>query len=114
SERFVAVHATHLGEGEAQRLGAAKSAVCLCPTTERDLGDGLPDVGALQRAGVGLCVGVDSHVLTSPLEDLRGVELGERLRTGRRVALRPAAHSSSGDEANAPTLAQSLWQIGSI
>lgn len=103
SERFVAVHATHLGEGEAQRLGAAGSRVCLCPTTERDLGDGLPDVSALQAAGVRLCVGVDSHVLTSPLEDLRGIELGERLRLGRRAVIRPEA----------ATPAEALWQIGS-
>lgn len=104
SARFVAVHATHLGEGEAARLGEAQSAVCLCPTTERDLGDGLPDVGALCDAGVALSVGVDSHVLTSPLEDLRGVELGERLRTGGRARLRPREG----------TPAEMLWQIGSI
>jgi formimidoylglutamate deiminase len=104
SPRFVAVHATHLGEGEAEKLGEAESTVCLCPTTERDLGDGLPDVGALGRAGVALCVGVDSHVITSPLEDLRGVELGERLRTGRRVGLRPSDR----------TPAEALWHIGSL
>lgn len=101
--RFVAVHATHLAPGEAQLLGDAGASACICPTTERDLGDGLPDVGALRDAGVRLCVGIDSHVVTAPLEDVRGVELGERLRTLRRVTGRP----SHG------TPAEQLWRIGS-
>ncbi|MEJ7728989.1 MAG: hypothetical protein WKG00_07235 [Polyangiaceae bacterium] len=78
---------------------------CLCPTTERDLGDGLPDLGALVAAGVRLCTGVDSHVLTDPFEDMRGLELGERLRTGRRVTLRPAGGQ---------TPAEALWQMGGL
>jgi formimidoylglutamate deiminase len=101
--RFVAVHATHLAPHEAALLGHAGAFVCLCPTTERDLGDGLPDVGALAAAGVRFCTGVDSHVVTHPLEDLRSVELGERLRTGRRVVLRPSGK----------TPAEALWEIGS-
>jgi formiminoglutamate deiminase len=102
--RFVAVHATHLAPHEFALLGKSDSFVCLCPTTERDLGDGLPDVGALDAAGVRLCVGIDSHVVTHPIEDLRGIELGERLRTQRRVVLR----SREGR-----TPAEELWQIGS-
>ncbi|WP_437690533.1 formimidoylglutamate deiminase [Sorangium sp. So ce176] len=105
SERFVAVHATHLAPHEPALLGAARAFACLCPTTERDLGDGLPDVTALAGAGVRLCVGVDSHVITDPFEDLRGVELGERLRTGKRVTLRP--------EGGGATPAEALWDIGS-
>jgi formimidoylglutamate deiminase len=101
--RFVAVHATHLAAHEPALLGGAGAMVCLCPTTERDLGDGLPDVGALRAAGVRLCTGIDSHVMTQPLEDLRAVELGERLRTGRRVSLR----------AEGRTPAEELWRIGS-
>jgi formiminoglutamate deiminase len=86
--KFVAVHATHLERHEASLLGQANAMVCLCPTTERDLGDGLPNVTALRQAGVRLCTGVDSHVMTDPLEDLRSIELGERLRTGKRLAVR--------------------------
>jgi len=86
--KFVAVHATHLEGHEAVLLGQAGAMVCLCPTTERDLGDGLPNVAALRSAGVRLCAGVDSHVMTDPLEDLRCIELGERLRTGKRLAVR--------------------------
>ncbi|WP_437866913.1 formimidoylglutamate deiminase [Sorangium sp. So ce363] len=103
-ERFVAVHATHLAPHEPALLGAARAFACLCPTTERDLGDGLPDVSALRAAGARLCVGIDSHVITDPFEDMRGVELGERLRTGRRVTLR-------GEGGATP--AEVLWEIGS-
>jgi formimidoylglutamate deiminase len=103
SSRFVAVHVTHITDDEAKLLGEAGAFACLCPTTERDLGDGLPNVSALVAAGVRLSVGVDSHILTSPLEDLRCVELGERLRTGRRNVLRFEGR----------TTAEELWHIGS-
>jgi len=103
SPRFVAVHATHLAPHEARLLGDARAFVCLNPTTERDLGDGHPDVTAMRSAGCRLCTGIDSHVLTDPLEDLRGVELGERLRTLLRVTSR----------VEAPTLAERLWEAGS-
>lgn len=93
---LVAVHATHVGESGAKLLGEAGAFVCLCPTTERDLGDGLAPIETLRSARVRFCVGVDSHVLTDPFEDMRGVELGERQRTGRRLTerltVRPAEH----------------------
>jgi formiminoglutamate deiminase len=112
--RFVAVHATHLAPHEPALLGAARAFACLCPTTERDLGDGLPDVGALRVAGARLCVGIDSHVVTSPLEDLRGVDLGERLRTGRRVTLRATSTTSTTAPVLAETPAEELWRVGSV
>jgi len=84
SDRFVAVHAIHITPQEAELLGRAKSFICACPTTERDLGDGLPDLGAVRRAGVRLCFGVDGYALCDPFEEMRGLLLGERLRTGRR------------------------------
>lgn len=101
--RFVAVHATHLAPHEARLLGEAGAFACLAPTTERDLGDGLPDVGALRRAGVRLCTGVDSHVLSDPFEDMRGLELGERLRTLARVT----------DREPGATPAERLWRAAS-
>jgi len=94
SDRFVAVHATHITSGEARLLGQAASSVCLCPTTERDLGDGLPNLGAMIDAGVGFCLGVDGYALCDPFEEMRGVEQGERLRTGKRFTTwtAPAEH----------------------
>jgi formiminoglutamate deiminase len=104
SARFVAVHATHLEAHEARLLGEASSFACICPTTERDLGDGLPDLGTLRAAGVRLCTGIDSHVLTDPIEELRSLETLERLRTMRRATFRPTAC----------TPAEQLWREGSL
>jgi formimidoylglutamate deiminase len=104
SDRFVAVHATNVLPHEARLLGGARSWACICPTTERDLGDGVPDLHALRAAGVRLCTGVDSHVVVDPIEELRALETHERLRTKRRVTFRPA----SG------TPAEALWREGSV
>jgi formiminoglutamate deiminase len=107
SSRFVAVHATHLEPHEARLLGGARAFACICATTERDLGDGLPDVGALRAAGARLCTGIDSHVITDPIEELRSLETHERLRTETRVTYQPSAASGA-------TLAEQLWREGSI
>jgi formiminoglutamate deiminase len=104
SPRFVAVHATHLLPHEAALLGRARSFACICATTEADLGDGLPDLPALRASGVRLCTGVDSHVITDPIADLRALETLARLRTGTRVTFAP-------DEG---TPAEQLWREGSI
>jgi formiminoglutamate deiminase len=104
SDRFVAVHATHLSPAEARLLGAARAFACVCATTERDLGDGLPDIGALRAAGARLCTGIDSHVITDPIDDLRSLETHQRLRTMTRVTWWPEAG----------TLAEQLWREGSL
>ena len=104
SESFVAVHATHLSAHEAELLGRARAFACVCATTEADLGDGLPDLGALRAAGARLCTGVDSHVITDPLADLRALETLERLRAGQRVTFAPAGR----------TPAEELWHAGSL
>lgn len=102
--RLVAVHATHLLPHEAHLLGDSGCFVCINATTERDLGDGHPDLAALRAAGVRFCTGIDSHVLTDPFEDMRGIELGERLRTLQRVT----------DRQETPTLAERLWTAASL
>ncbi len=104
SPRFVAVHATHLLQHEASLLGQAKAFACVCATTEADLGDGLPDLVSLRSSGARLCTGIDSHVITDPIADLRALETLARLRTGTRVTFAP----SSG------TPAEQLWRDGSI
>ena len=84
SPRFVAVHATHLGPGEAALLGEANAFVCVCRTTERDLGDGAPDLTSLREHGAQICFGVDSHALSDPFVEARAAELDERTRVGAR------------------------------
>ncbi|SEG93693.1 formiminoglutamate deiminase [Actinacidiphila yanglinensis] len=79
-----AVHATHLTADDIALLGSAGSAVCMCPTTERDLADGIGPAPALQRAGSPLTLGSDSHAVVDLLEEARAMELNERLRTRAR------------------------------
>lgn len=83
-DRFVAVHATHLTGDEIGALGRARSFVCVCRTTERDLGDGLCEASALLGAGARLCTGVDSHAISDPFEEARAVELDDRSRAEER------------------------------
>lgn len=85
--RFVGVHATHLSTTEIRLLGETGSTVCVCPTTERNLGDGLPPLSELVAAGAGVCVGTDSHAVIDPFAEIAALENGERLRAGRRNAL---------------------------
>ncbi len=86
SSRFVAVHATHLEDAEVSALGENRAFVCICRTTERDLGDGLPPTSGLLDTGARLCVGVDSHACENAFEEVRAVELDERSRLEKRHA----------------------------
>jgi formiminoglutamate deiminase len=80
----VAVHATHLTDGDVAALAAAGAGVCLCPTTERDLADGIGPAGALAGSGVALSLGSDQHAIVDLFEEARAVEMHERLVTHRR------------------------------
>ncbi|HEY6698226.1 MAG TPA: formimidoylglutamate deiminase [Acidimicrobiales bacterium] len=82
--RSTVVHATHLTDGDVGALGATGTAVCLCPTTERDLGDGVGPAARLVDAGCPLSLGSDSHAVVDLFEEARLVELHERLADHRR------------------------------
>ncbi|MBV9206573.1 MAG: formimidoylglutamate deiminase, partial [Actinobacteria bacterium] len=77
--RTTVVHATHLEPGDLDLLGGCGVFACVCPTTERDLGDGLAPSAALAAAGGTLTLGSDSHAVIDMLEEARGVEYAERL-----------------------------------
>ena len=89
SPAFTAVHATHLTETDITLLGFAR--VCLCPTTERDLADGIGPARRLREAGSKLCVGSDSQAAIDLFEEARAIELDERLATGVRGSHSPAS-----------------------
>jgi formiminoglutamate deiminase len=91
SEDFTAVHATHLTPEDVALLGDAHVHCCLCPTTERDLADGIGPASKLVAAGARLALGTDSNALIEPLEEARAVELDERLSSGSRGAHSGAA-----------------------
>ena len=78
------VHATHLTDDDVHDLGGAGVWACFCPTTERDLGDGIGPSRRLAEAGVPLTLGSDSHAVVDLFEEMRAVELDERLATGHR------------------------------
>ncbi|MFI9310368.1 formimidoylglutamate deiminase [Streptomyces triculaminicus] len=82
--RTSAVHATHLTDEDISLLGGAGSTICMCPTTERDLADGIGPAVRLQRAGSPLSLGSDSHAVIDLLEEARAMELDERLRSRTR------------------------------
>ena len=84
SPLFTAVHATHLTDADIQLFAAARCTCCFCPTTERDLADGIGPSTELAMAGVALAVGSDQHVVTDPFEEVRAIETNERLRSMRR------------------------------
>jgi formiminoglutamate deiminase len=84
SASFTAVHATHLGDEDVRLLGQAGSCCCVCPTTERDLADGIGDMRRLVDAGASLSLGSDSHAVIDMFEEARAVELDERLASGER------------------------------
>lgn len=78
------VHATHLTDDDVALIGAAGAYASFCPTTERDLGDGIGPSRALHDAGARLTLGSDSHAVIDPFEEMRAVELDERLATRQR------------------------------
>jgi formiminoglutamate deiminase len=82
--RTSAVHATHLTDRDVALLGDSGTYACFCPTTERDLGDGIGPSRGIRGAGSPLTLGSDSHAVVDLFEEMRGVELDERLATRRR------------------------------
>ena len=87
----VAVHATHCSEKDVTLLGDSATTACICPTTERELADGVGPGAALRDAGSPLCVGSDSNAVVDLFEEARAIELDERLALGRRGIHAPAS-----------------------
>ncbi|UNZ18989.1 formimidoylglutamate deiminase [Streptomyces sp. 891-h] len=79
-----AVHATHLTADDIRTVGGSGTGVCMCPTTERDLADGIGPAPALDGAGAGLSLGSDSHAVIDLFEEARALELNERLASRTR------------------------------
>jgi formiminoglutamate deiminase len=79
-----AIHATHIEPGDIALLADSSTGVCLCPTTERDLGDGIDAGFALDQAGVPISLGTDQHVTIDPFEEMRGLEMNQRLKEKAR------------------------------
>jgi formimidoylglutamate deiminase len=88
--RWQLVHATHATPAEIDAVAASGAGVVICPTTEANLGDGLPDLPRWLAHATPLAIGSDSHVSRSATEELRWLEYGQRLqRRERNVGAQP-------------------------
>lgn len=100
TDRFTAVHGVWLDPDAVTLLAHASATVCVCPTTERDLADGIVDGAALTDAGIRLALGSDQHGVIDLFEETRAMELDQRLATGVRghhsVAALLAAATTGG------------------
>ena len=103
------VHATHADARELDLLAESGARVCLCPTTEANLGDGFAPVRELTGRGIGICIGSDSNVRIDPLEELRELEGIARRQTGRRGVIELAELLSFGTNEGAATLGIERW-----
>jgi formimidoylglutamate deiminase len=103
------VHATHADSRELDLLADAGARVCVCPTTEANLGDGFAPVEELCSRGIGLCIGSDSNVRIDPLEELRELEGIARRRAGRRNIVPVSTLLCFGADEGAAALGVSTW-----
>lgn len=89
-ERVVAVHCTHTRPEDLGAFVGAGGSVCLCPLTEANLGDGLPDLASIAGVPDRLCLGTDSNARIAMTEEMRWLEYGQRLRQEKRGVLADA------------------------
>ena len=91
-ERWCLVHATHMNDVEIEALARSNAVVCICPTTEANLGDGIFSLQPFLAHGGRMAIGSDSQVSINPFEELRWLEYGQRLamKTRNVVSLQNA------------------------
>ena len=102
--RTTIVHATHADAHELDLVAEAGARICVCPTTEANLGDGFAPVEQLCERGIGICIGSDSNVRIDPLEELRELEGIARRRTGRRNVVSSGSLLCFGSDEGAAAL----------
>jgi formimidoylglutamate deiminase len=107
--RTTIVHATHADDAELDLVAEAGARICVCPTTEANLGDGFLRVDAVCERGIGLCIGSDSNVRVDPLEELRELEgIARRQKLARGVISTSTLLCFGADE-GAAALALDSW-----
>jgi len=103
------VHATHADGPELDLLAASGAAICACPTTEADLGDGFLPAERIRARAIPLCIGSDSNMRIDPLEELRELEGIARRQTGRRGVFTTDELMRFGSEEGARALGLESW-----
>jgi formimidoylglutamate deiminase len=107
--RTTIVHATHADDAELDLVADADVRVCVCPTTEANLGDGFVPVSRLCDRGIGMCIGSDSNVRIDPLEELRELEGTARRAAGRRNIISCDSLLAFGSDEGAAALCVERW-----
>jgi formimidoylglutamate deiminase len=87
TSKLTAVHATHTTDDEISMMADAGATICACPTTERNLGDGILAADKVMQAGIGIALGSDSQAQIDPLEDARQLDYHLRLAHQERALL---------------------------
>ncbi len=108
------VHATHADGHELDLLADAGTRVCVCPTTEANLGDGFVPVQALCERGIGICIGSDSNVRIDPLEELRELEGIARRNAGKRNVVSLSSLLCFGSDEGAAAIGLERWPDAEI
>lgn len=109
NEDFTAVHAIHVTPKAISSFAKSRALVCACPTTERNLGDGVVPADEYARHGVAICLGTDSHTQIDLFEDARELEYHLRLQKLERVVLEGGNPSVS--EGAKTTIAANLFDM---
>jgi formimidoylglutamate deiminase len=107
--RTTLIHATHADDHELDLVAASGARVCVCPTTEANLGDGFAPLERLRERGIGICIGSDSNVRIDPLEELRELETTARRASGRREICDAETLLCFGADEGAAALALERW-----
>jgi formimidoylglutamate deiminase len=109
SDNFHLVHATHMQDGVSQELAKTGASVVVCPATEGNLGDGFFRLEEFRRTGGGVSIGTDSNISLSPMEDLRWLDYGQRLKHEKRNTICLESGQDSGNE-----LFKETWERGRL
>ena len=107
--RTTVVHATHASDAELDLLRDAGSRVCVCPTTEANLGDGFAPIDRIHARGIGVCIGSDANVRIDPLEELRELDGIARRLTLRRDVVPLERLLAFGSDEGAAALGIDRW-----
>jgi formimidoylglutamate deiminase len=107
--RTTVVHATHADGRELDLLRDTRARICVCPTTEANLGDGCLPVARVRHRGIGMCIGSDSNVRIDPLEELRELEGIGRRQTGTRGVVPLDVLLAVGTDEGAAALGLDAW-----
>ncbi|KAF4657407.1 hypothetical protein FOL47_008453 [Perkinsus chesapeaki] len=98
------IHCTHTSVADMEGLAAAGANICICPTTEGCLADGLPDLSQLRPSHGQVCIGSDCNARIDSLEELRWLEYAHRVRTHRRgVIITDTYKSGEAEESKLAT-----------